>query len=110
MRLVYVAHPFSGDEKRNTQNALAEYKQLVQDNPDITFISPILAFGELNDTVDYEKAMEMCLELLARCDALVLTGNWYNSKGCLIEQDFMHHRGKRIINAKSLNFTGRIIL
>lgn len=49
------------------------------------FISPILNFGHMYYDVDYICGIETCIDLLQRCNILLLTGDWKNSKGCLCE-------------------------
>ena len=100
MSLIYVAHPFTGDEEKNLKEAALIYKQLVQENPELTFISPLMAFGGLGNLVTYHKALNMCLALLSRCDGLVLTGNWEESKGCQVERNFCRRTHKTIAYAK----------
>lgn len=87
-RLIYVAHPYSGDEQGNIKKAQEIVKELQLKHPHNTYISPLLTFGYLGGNVSYEQAMKLCASLLDRCDMILLTGDWRKSKGCLIELEY----------------------
>ena len=84
MRLVYVAHPFGG-KKKNIKDAQEVVRQLVRQKHGYVFLSPLQALGFLNEDISYEESMEMCLQLLKRCDELWLCNGWEKSKGCNME-------------------------
>lgn len=86
-KIVYVAHPYGSDK----QNALSSKKivaMLSVSYPEYTFVSPIATFGFMYKMVDYEHGMDLCLSLLSRCDALLLTGDWQESRGCKMEENY----------------------
>lgn len=110
MNLVYVAHPYGGDE-RNAQAV----KQIIEDltegnhplleNPTVpavhalfgvaakdlmqaVYVPPIHQQGFMYAGTPYLTGLQKCLELLRRCDVLLLCGDWQNSKGCLAEFGF----------------------
>ena len=107
MKLVYVAHPYGGDEK----NARA-VKQIIEDltegshpllgSPMVTalhksegipsiellqvvYVSPIHQQGFMYTGTPYLTGLQKCLQLLKRCDILLLCGDWQQSKGCMAE-------------------------
>lgn len=84
MKMVYVAHPFLG-EKSNVQLVEDIICDLVLENPEITFYSPLHSLGFLYDIVSYNKGMKHCFEALKRCDELWLCKGWRTSLGCKIE-------------------------
>lgn len=119
MKLVYVAHPYGGDEK----NARA-VKQIIEDltegshpllaNPMVialhksegipsiallqaVYVSPIHQQGFMYEGTPYLAGLQKCLELLRRCDVLLLCGDWQNSKGCLAEFGFATARKMPIV-------------
>lgn len=121
MKLVYVAHPYGGDEK----NARA-VKQIIEDltegshpllvSPMVTalhksegipsiellqavYVSPIHQQGFMYAGTPYLAGLQKCLELLRRCDVLLLCGDWQNSKGCLAEFGFATARKMPIVFA-----------
>ena len=67
MKLVYVAMPYGGDPE-NYDRAKHKVSILTEHYKDMVFISPILAFGHMYNTVDYDVGMDMCLTLLEKCD------------------------------------------
>jgi hypothetical protein len=85
MKKVYVAHPYSGLEE-NKQKVEAIVKQLVKQDPDTLYISPIHTTGFYYFDISYEKGMEHCEELLWSCDELLLCDGWENSRGCKLEK------------------------
>lgn len=126
MKLVYVAHPYGGDEK----NAQA-VKQIIEDLtegshlllanhtiiamhtpvgiPSIellqaVYVSPIHQQGFMYEGTPYLVGLQKCLELLRRCDVLLLCGDWQNSKGCLAEFGFAMARKMPIVFENSNDY------
>lgn len=132
-QLIYVAHPYGGDEK----NAMA-VKQIIEDltegnhpmlankipayhtvsDPRIqaiseiqanelmnaVYVSPIHQQGFMYEGTPYLTGLQKCLVLLSRCDMLLLCGNWKRSKGCMAELGYAMARHKPIIFEDSDNF------
>ena len=85
-QLVYVAHPCGSDIKANTKECRNIISMLTKKLGDkYIFISPVLNYSHMYHDVDYISGMETCIALLQRCNILLLTGDWKNSKGCLCE-------------------------
>lgn len=84
MEMVYVAHPYGGDDvnRKDVERIILE---LVKRFPDKTFYSPIHATGFLYSVLPYEIGMEHCFAALERCDALLLCDGWEKSRGCKME-------------------------
>ena len=95
MKKVYVAHPYGGEE-HNKQKVETIIKQLVKENPDNLYVSPIHCTGFYYHDVPYEKGMEYCFELLDTCNTLLLCGDWKKSTGCCMEYGYAVAKGKRI--------------
>lgn len=85
--LVYISHPYGGKEE-NKKEIESIVEKLSQENPNIVYASPVHCFGFMYNTVSYERGLEMCLELLARSDKMLVYGDWKNSKGCKMELDY----------------------
>ena len=84
--LVYVAHPCGGLIRKNRKECRQIIKMLTKNlGEKYVFISPILNFGHMYYDVDYICGIDTCIDLLQRCNILLLTGDWKNSKGCLCE-------------------------
>lgn len=71
MKMIYCSHLYGGDEDNKN---IAEEKicTLQESDPENVYVSPIHCFGFLYDRVDYDVGMRFCLELLDRCDELLL--------------------------------------
>ena len=85
--LVYISHPF-GNDFDNMTYVEDIIKELSKENPDNVYISPIHAFGFLYDCTLYEQGLNMCLELLDRCDEMLVYGDYENSRGCIAEIEY----------------------
>lgn len=52
----------------------------------------------------YLAGLQKCLQLLRRCDILLLCGDWQNSKGCLAEFGFAMARKMPIVFENSNDY------
>ena len=84
MRLVYLAHPYGGNEE-NVEDAKRIVKNLIKKLPNTVFLSPLQATGFYYKDIPYINGMDHCIELLKRCDELLLCKGWQDSKGCCME-------------------------
>lgn len=92
MKRIYVAHPYQG-KKENKQLVEELIRKMVNEHPDILYISPIHSVGYLYNDVTYEHGMEYCFELLKSCDELLLCEGWETSRGCNMEKEFAEENG-----------------
>jgi hypothetical protein len=92
MKLIYLAHPFSGKQE-NVEKAERILRRLMREYPDYVFYSPLHATGYYYHDVPYDVGMEHCLEILRRCDELWLCEGWENSRGCGIEYSYARGTG-----------------
>ena len=93
--LVYVAQPFGGNTNaykaaRHTITNVYEVarrtmRDLIKNYPRAVFISPILQYGFMYEDVEYIEGLEICINLLRRCDRLLLLPGWQGSRGCVAE-------------------------
>ncbi len=90
--LIYVSHPYSAKEE-NKQKVEVIVRKLAKEHPKHTFLSPVHAVGFMYDDFDYETGLNMCLELLKRCDIMYVYGDWENSVGCKAEIKFAEENG-----------------
>lgn len=89
--IIYVAHEYGGD-KKNIELAAEKTRRLQLDDPDNTYICPLLIFAYLEyGEIGYDDEIEHCLEVLRKCDALLIASNV--SRGIELE----------ILEAKELN-------
>ena len=78
--MIYISHPYGGKEE-NKLKIEAIVRKLVKENPGVTYISPVHAFGYLYNDVDYETGLEYCLNLLDVSDRMLVFGDWKYSRG-----------------------------
>jgi len=84
MEMVYISHPYTGDEEKNMENARQIRERLQYDNPDDCYICPVGMFGDKEDP-DYCRTLARCMELESRCDTVVFCDGWEESTGCRAE-------------------------
>lgn len=94
MKMLYVAHPFSGDETSNYQDAERQRAELQEKYPDICFINPLSMFGGAE--TDYCLSLSLAFEVLSRCDGIILSVGWEDSGGCKAEKALAMRQGMTI--------------
>ena len=82
MKIYYVSHPYGGKQK-NEAKADEIVRALQTEYPDICFVSPVHAIRCPYSKTDYIQGLDYCLELLRRCDGIVMCGKWQESIGCV---------------------------
>lgn len=84
--LIYVCHAYVGD-KANIERARKITHDLQVKDIANCYICPLLAFSDLEyGEMGYENELEICLDLLSACDALVVASEV--SKGVQREIEF----------------------
>ena len=95
MNLVYVSHPYGGKQENEVKaDVIVRALQIVY--PTVCFVSPIHAIRCLYSRTDYIQGLDYCLELLWRCDGIVMCGNWQESIGCVTEFMLAREQNKGI--------------
>lgn len=94
-KLIYLAHPFGGEDS-NKKAVDKIMKNIVIDDRNNTYLSPLHNFSTVYFADEYAKGLKICLEMLNRCDVLVLCGDWQTSKGCIGEWSFALAKGMPI--------------
>lgn len=86
MEVMYISHPYTGNEKENRKDARRITKILASLYPDRVFLSPLDAMRPVDDAnLDYSDVLLQMLELMDRCDGVIMTGDWLCSEGCQSE-------------------------
>lgn len=94
--LVYVSHCYGG-KPENVERAKRITHDLQIENPTHCFICPLLAFSHLKyGEIGYDEEIELCLDLLSICDALIVSSDV--SKGVQKEIDFARMVGMEVID------------
>lgn len=87
--MIYISHPYTGNEEKNIADADKIAVMLAVKYPEILFINPIAVMkheGLANHT--YRNIMVHCIELLSKCEAIIMTSGWEKSKGCMAEYKY----------------------
>ena len=96
MATIYVSHKFCGDTA-NMERAKKITHDMQIENPEHCFICPILAFSHLEyGEIGYDDEIELCLDLLSLCDALIVASDV--SDGVQKEIDFARMVGMEVID------------
>lgn len=90
--IAYMAHPFNGKES-NMFISLVIASDIHKHIPGIVIVNPLTNFAYMPyEHNNYRQGIDACLALLDRCDVLILTGKWKDSKGCMAEYGFAKSR------------------
>ena len=96
MATIYVSYKFCGDTA-NMERAKKITHDMQIENPEHCFICPILAFSHLEyGEIGYDDEIELCLDLLSLCDALIVASDV--SDGVQKEIDFARMVGMEVID------------
>lgn len=99
MKMIYVSHPYTGNEEANVEDAMKVTNRLAQaTGGSYLFINPLAVFGDMGETLTYDQILDQCLELLDRCDGVIFCDGWTMSRGCQAEM------GKALQAKKSIWF------
>lgn len=99
-KLLYLSHPFTtGDMKKNIKHATkCLYELTNRYKKDYVIISPIHAYGTLDGQLNYEDGLDLCIDLLSKCDAIVMAGNYFTSRGCKEELEYALRNKLEVFN------------
>ena len=96
MATIYVSHKFGGDIA-NIERAKKITHDLQVADLDNCYICPLLAFSHLQyGEIGYDNEIELCLDLLSICDALIIASDV--SDGVQKEIDFARMVGMEVID------------
>jgi len=90
--IVYVSHPYGGNQE-NKLKIEHIIRTLSIEKPFDTFVSPVHCFGFMYNDVAYNVGIRYCLDLLDRCDMMLVFGDYMNSKGCRLEIEHAKEQG-----------------
>lgn len=92
MKLIYVSCKFGGNQERIELCETIVRKLVKRDRDraiyDTIYISPLHTFGYLYNDTSYEDGLNMCLELLRKCNVLYVIKDFEDSRGCNNEIGF----------------------
>ena len=85
MKRVFVSHPFRENEEENFKKVSEICLRITEKYKDVVPVSPIHAFGFLDDNKHREMALRFCRSLMEGCHEVWFFGNWRFSEGCTLE-------------------------
>lgn len=84
--MIYVSHPFTGDEQLNREKARIITARLAGTFKDIVFINPLDVFRHVPlAELSYEEVLKQCIDIVFQCNGIIMTGKWKESTGCIRE-------------------------
>lgn len=94
MFTVYLSHPYTGDEDKNRLIARRIAARIVREYPGIAVVNPLdaLQYAKMAG-LSYSEILEIDIELLSRCDAVLVRGDWERSRGCRREARAAYEQG-----------------
>lgn len=93
MFTIYLSHPYTGDEDKNRLMARQIAAQIVREYPGIAVVNPLDALQYATMTeLSYSEILKIDIELLSRCDAVLVRGDWKGSRGCRREVQAAYER------------------
>ena len=92
MKLVYISHPFSGNEEANIADAKKIKMELQKAYPLFCFVNPLDLFSDYRE-MPYHEVLALDMALLERCDAIITCPGWGMSTGCQAEVAFAYLHG-----------------
>lgn len=96
MAMIYVSHKFGG-APANMERAKKITHDLQVADLDNCYICPLLTFSHLKyGEIGYEYEMEICLDLLSVCDAMIVASDISN--GVQKEIDFARLVGMEVVD------------
>ena len=72
--LIYISLPFTGCEEKSKKRSAEIALQILSEIPNATVVNPVLNFSFCDNSVSYNKCIQMCLDLLSRCDIIIYEG------------------------------------
>lgn len=99
MKLIYIAGPYTAptvcERRRNVQAArdLADQVNRLHGAEGAFAITPHFVGDGIEDSGDAQFWYDGTMELMRRCDAVLLVDGWHESKGAQAERDVALRRG-----------------
>lgn len=95
--MIYVSHPYTGNENFNLNESIKICAELARKFPEEVFVNPLAALQHnVIANTSYDNCLDQCIELLSHCFGIIMTGNWKESRGCMVEYNFARDNGTRI--------------
>jgi hypothetical protein len=104
--LYYLAHPYTAKENRSVEDNVKHCIDVANDLMDrgYTLYVPIVMthYLEMTKSREYQFWLNLDKRIMERCDGIILSGNWKESNGCLLEKRFCEKHKKEILFYKDI--------
>ncbi len=97
--IAYISGAYSADTKEGVEQNIRESERVAKElwSARITALSPHMNTAHFQiEGVTYDDYIKGDLEMLARCDAVVMLPNWFSSPGAMAEKVFAKNLGMPI--------------
>lgn len=91
MMKYFLSHPRSGDVMENIYNA----HKIAETISYLNVVQPFKLIPQ-DGSISEPEAMKECIKLLLDCDAIILSGDYKHSVGCMLEWGVAKLTGKEI--------------
>ena len=92
---IYISHPYGGKANNLAHLDKIMNKLILQYSESHVFISPIHNYSFMTySNNEYGKQLACCIDLLDKCDFMLIFGEWKDSTGCLAEIDYCKRNKK----------------
>lgn len=88
--LIYLSHPY-GNKKENFDEISKIMEHLYNSDSffnEFCIISPVHNYGALYEVMEYDKGLQICIDLMEYVDITLIVGDWQSSKGCTKERKY----------------------
>ena len=86
MKVIYISHPYSDNPVKNSAYAHIIATFWAKNTPDTCFINPLdLMRPQAAAGLSYDDILSQCIEILKRCDAVIMAHGYEKSHGCKME-------------------------
>lgn len=93
--MIFISGKYGGLEE-NKEIAIGSAKWLYENFNEDAYVSGIWSLPHSYDELPYDDGLSNCIDLLEKCDSIIMLMNFYESEGALKELEYAKMRGKRI--------------
>lgn len=88
--LIYLSHPY-GNKQENYDEISKIMEHLYSSDKffnEFCIISPVHNYGTLYEVFEYDKGLQICIDLIDYVSITLIVGDWQSSKGCTKERKY----------------------
>ena len=96
MKLVYISHPYTGNEAENVLKMRECCRKIKNQHKDWALFNPLDNHIYAHNRYSYQDFIDMDMAILSKCDIAVFCGEWEHSKGCMKEYNEAKRLGLKV--------------